>query len=182
MSAKENVSRVMVEEAVRSFGQVRFRVLGTSMAPSVLPGDLISVQRAGLHEISLGEIVLFSRDQRLFVHRVVSSATEDRAGCLTTRGDRLSDNDPPVRESEFLGRVVSIERGRQTFKPDADVRGWKRLILGVLRASDLATRAYLRIVASARSPFSAAADRQKVKMIHTSRRGSSGAVVSAERS
>jgi signal peptidase I len=151
MSVQEKVSKAMVEEAVRSFGQVRLRVLGTSMTPSVLPGDLISVQRAELHEISTGEIVLFSRDERLFVHRAVSSATEGRARCLTTRGDRLGYNDPPVRASELLGRVVSIERGRQIFHPDNDVRGWKRLILGVLRASDLATRGYLRLAGMSRS-------------------------------
>lgn len=147
MSAKDNASRAVVEETVRSFGAVRLRVLGTSMTPSVLPGDLVSVQRTTLDEISAGEIVLFSRDERLFVHRVVSFAKDERGTRLTTRGDRLSDCDPPVRAPEFLGRVISIERGTRRFRPGNRVKGWARAIQPVLRASDLLTRAYLRLFA-----------------------------------
>jgi hypothetical protein len=123
------------------------------MAPSVLPGDLISIQRAELDEISSGEIVLFSRDERLFVHRVVSRDAARETPCLVTRGDRLGHEDPPVTAAELLGRVTSIERGHRRFEPDNRVRGWNRLILRVLRASDLATRAYLHFLARARNFF-----------------------------
>src|SRR5580704_251477 len=116
MSASEKTSRALVEEVVRSFGKVRLRVLGTSMAPSVLPGDLISIQRAELDEISSGEIVLFSRDERLFVHRVVSRDAARETPCLVTRGDRLGHEDPPVTAAELLGRVTSIERGHRRFE------------------------------------------------------------------
>jgi signal peptidase I len=151
MNASENVSKALVEEVVRSFGRVRLRVLGSSMAPSVLPGDLISIQRAELHEISLGEIVLFSRNGRLFVHRVVSRDAASEMPCLITRGDRLGHNDPPVTAAEFLGRVTAIERSHRLFEPDDRVRGCNLLILSVLRASDLATRAYLHFLARARN-------------------------------
>lgn len=117
------------------------------MAPSVLPGDLVSVQRAELSEISVGEIVLFSRGERLFVHRVVSRAVECEDPTLTTRGDRLGYDDPPVNASSLLGRVNSIERNRRAFGPGREVRGWNRLVLHALRASDLATRAYLHFLA-----------------------------------
>ena len=75
MNGRGNVSAALAcglaGEVVRTFGEVRLRVFGTSMAPSILPGDLVSVQRAGLMEISPGDIVVFSREGRLFVHRVV---------------------------------------------------------------------------------------------------------------
>ena len=61
----------LAEEVVRAFGEVRLRVFGTSMVPSILPGDLVLIQRANLHEISAGEVVLFLQNGRLFVHRVV---------------------------------------------------------------------------------------------------------------
>jgi signal peptidase I len=143
MSAGENMANVLAEEVVRSVGKVRLRVLGTSMAPSILPGDLLSIQRVNLDEISLGEIVLFSQDGRLFVHRVVSCIWALPTSSIVTRGDRLSHNDPPVTASQFLGRVTSIERGHRRFAPVLEVRGWRRLILRVLRASDRATRAYV---------------------------------------
>jgi signal peptidase I len=153
MNVKETASRAAVEEVVRSLGRVRLRVLGTSMAPSVLPGDLVSIQRADLNEISLGEIVLFTQDERLFVHRVVSRLAEGEAPGLITRGDRLDYDDPPVTSSDILGRVTSVVRGRRCFQPGAEVKGWNRLLLGVLRSSDLATFAYLRVVSRLEEVF-----------------------------
>ena len=146
MNARVNTSSALAAEVVRSFGGLRLRVLGTSMAPSILPGDLVSIQRATLDEISRGEIVLFSRDGRLFVHRVVSVAPAPNAPCLITRGDRLRNDDPPVSPSEFLGRVLSIERGGRRFQPDRTMKGWSRFIQPVLRSSHLITRAYLRFL------------------------------------
>ena len=55
-----------------------------------------------------GDVVLFSRKGRLFVHRVV----EMSGGAVVTRGDSMLDADPPVAVSDVLGRVESIERGR----------------------------------------------------------------------
>jgi signal peptidase I len=150
VSVTHKASTELAEEVVRSFGEVWLRVLGTSMAPSILPGDLVFVQRAGLDEISLGEIVLFSRDDRWFAHRVVSRGSAPKSSCLITRGDRLGQDDPPVMPSQLIGRVVSIQRGRRQFAPSTEVRGWKRLILSVLRVSDLATYAYLRLLSWAR--------------------------------
>jgi signal peptidase I len=86
MSRRENVAVTLAcgltGEIVRTFGEVRLRVFGTSMVPSILPGDLISVQRAGVSEISIGEIVLYAREERLFAHRVVGAALVSDSGGL----------------------------------------------------------------------------------------------------
>jgi signal peptidase I len=137
----------LVDEVVRTFGEVRLRVFGTSMAPSILPGDLISIQRASLTEISTGEVVLFSQKGRLFVHRVVRGADHPGEPCLITRGDRLRYNDSPVSSSELLGRVISIERGNRWIEPTSQPRGWKQVIARLLRTSDYATYLYVRLVA-----------------------------------
>src|ERR1700730_16364085 len=102
-------------DIIRTFGEVRLRVFGTSMVPSILPGDLISVQHAAVSEISVGEIVLFTRNGRMFAHRVVGlkrsaeQSFEDQGeSLLTTRGERLRHNDPPVFWSELFGKVICI--------------------------------------------------------------------------
>ena len=105
----------LAEEVVRKFGEVRLRVSGTSMVPSILPGDLVSIQRASLREISPEEIVVFLRKGRFIVHRVVDRKAavvecSSTAPCLITRGDRLRQDDTPVSALELLGRVISIER------------------------------------------------------------------------
>ena len=152
MNRPENVTTQacgLAGDVVRTFGEVRLRVFGTSMVPSILPGDLISIQRANLSEISSGEIVLYSRDGRLFAHRVVARAGSHDDPRLITRGDRLSHNDPSVSSSELLGRVTSIQcadgRGHRRVQPEARLSAWEQMILRVLRTSDRATYLYLRI-------------------------------------
>ena len=168
MNRPENISTTLscslASEVVRTFGKVRLRVLGTSMVPSVLPGDLISVQRAGLSGISCGEIVLYSREGRLFAHRVVGRAGSREDPRLITRGDRLSHNDPPVSSSELLGRVTSIQcgdgRGHRQVRPAVRLNTREQMIVRVLRTSDRATYLYLRLAGHWRSFFSGRADCQ----------------------
>jgi signal peptidase I len=146
----------LAEDVVRTFGEVRLRAFGTSMAPAILPGDLISIQRAGLRDISPGEVVLFSQDNRLFIHRVVSQSVISMRNypgepCLITRGDRLGHDDPPVISSELLGRVISIQRGNRQAKPVAQPGRLNRLMTRLLRSSDRTTYLYIRLAAWLRS-------------------------------
>ncbi len=145
-------------EVVRTFGEVRLRVFGTSMVPSILPGDLISVQRVDMSEISPGEIVLFSQQGRLFAHRAAGSAGSPDDPYLVTRGDRLCHNDPPVFSSELLGRVSSIERGHRQVQPATRLSGWEQMIIRLLQSSDRATYLYLRLAACWRDLFSGRAE------------------------
>jgi len=140
-------------EVVSTFGEVRLRVLGTSMVPSIHPGDLVSVQRAGLSEISPGEIALYLREGRLFAHRVVARAGSAEQPLLIMRGDRLRHNDSPVCASELLGRVHLIERGQRRLLPATGLSMWKRMILRLLRFSDRATYLYLRLDAGRQRLF-----------------------------
>ena len=142
---------------VRTVGQVRLRVFGTSMAPSILPGDLISVERAGLGEISPGDVVLFTRKRDLVVHRVVAKTTTFRQSYLVARGDRLKENDPPVPSSDLLGRVHLIERGRRRFQPATGLGVSARIVGLLLRSSDCATYLYVRLATRWQRPFPARA-------------------------
>jgi signal peptidase I len=140
-------------EVVHTFGSVRLRVFGISMVPCIHPGDLISIQRASLSEISPGEIVLYSRERRLFVHRVVARAGSPERPFLIMRGDRLRYNDPPVSSSDLLGRVQFIERGQRRLQPSTEPRTWERMIFLLLRSSDRATYLYMRLAARRQELF-----------------------------
>jgi signal peptidase I len=146
----------LAEEVVRTFGELRLRVLGTSMAPAILPGDLLSVRRARLTDLSAGEVVLFSRRGRFFAHRIVgrtvpAEAANQNETCLITRGDRLRDDDPPVLSTELLGRVVEIQRGN--LKIDLPLQESHPSIARLLRSSDRATYLYVRLAAWWRTLF-----------------------------
>ena len=90
-------------------------VFGLKAAPAGQRLQHAAVDLAGGHRVCVaglaayrpGDVVLFSRNGRLFVHRVV----EMSGGAVVTRGDSMLDADPPVAVSDVLGRVESIERG-----------------------------------------------------------------------
>jgi signal peptidase I len=136
----------LAAEVAGKFGRVRIRVLGTSMAPAILPGDVLSVVRADAAQVSPGEIVVFTRPGRIVAHRVVAKRNEP-GGVLITQGDRLRREDAPVFGDELIGRVTQVERrGARINVPSGTGMRW-RMICRFLRFSDLATSLYLRFAA-----------------------------------
>jgi hypothetical protein len=155
-NASVELASGLAEEIVRTFGEVRLRVFGTSMVPAILPGDHVVVRRASIENISAGEVVLFSQNGRLFVHRVAGRQTAaSEAGMselrLITRGDRLRHDDPHVTPSQLLGRVISVERDDQ---PVASItRRSNPVVERLLQSSDRATYFYVRLAAFWRACF-----------------------------
>lgn len=115
---------------LRANGSACFRVLGASMFPWIRSGDYVFVRRSSFAAAAVGEVILYERDQRLFVHRVIrrsaGSSLAQSAPLLVTKGDALDGKDLPVSESEFLGRVTRIHRGHRHI----DLETLGRVILG----------------------------------------------------
>src|SRR5438876_10513421 len=86
----------LAAEVVSSFGEVCLRVTGSSMLPSVWPGDILTICRTDVTGVLEGEIVLFAREGRLLAHRVLCKLESGDEPLLITRGDSLSEADPPV--------------------------------------------------------------------------------------
>jgi signal peptidase I len=96
-----------------SYGNLRLKVTGWSMLPSIWPGDVLVIDRVERTQISDGDIVLCRRDRRLIVHRVTNLSLLETS-FLVTRGDAMPAPDLPVFERDLLGRVSRIaRRGRQ---------------------------------------------------------------------
>lgn len=135
----------LTEEVLRKFGTVRLRLMGTSMVPSILPGDLVTVRHVSPNEISPGEVVLCSREGGFAAHRVVTTTDTLSEPYFITRGDRLLNDDSLVFSSALLGRVESIERNGRRFQTAHRLSIWERLVAPLLRSSDTATYLYLRL-------------------------------------
>jgi hypothetical protein len=88
----------LAADVICRFGTLRLRVNGFSMLPSMWPGDIACVSSVDRDAYRLGDVVLYARNGRLFVHRLVEMAGET----AVTRGDALLDRDPPV---DRAGRV-----------------------------------------------------------------------------
>ena len=112
---------------IRRFGVLRLRVNGFSMLPSIWPGDAVCVSRVDWDAYRPGDVVLYTRNGRLFVHRLVEKA----GGAAVTRGDALLDRDPAVGAGDVLGRVVLIERGGARVTVPREV-SWRRRVAGAV--------------------------------------------------
>jgi Peptidase S24-like len=121
LEAREDLKLGLAADVLRCRGTVRLKAWGTSMLPSVWPGDLLTIQSAAYDEVVPGDIVLVLCNNRFFVHRLV----EKRRGqdCLSwiTRGDAMPYSDPPASVSELLGRVAGIRRANRSFVPSRRV-------------------------------------------------------------
>ena len=82
----------LAAQALRSFGELRLCVTGSSMLPAVRPDDELLIRCCRIDEAGPDDIVLFIRQRRLFAHRVVARS----AAHLVTQGDGLAEPDLPV--------------------------------------------------------------------------------------
>lgn len=121
LEAHENPKLDLAAEMLRGHGTVHLKAWGTSMLPSVWPGDLLTIQGTARDAVVPGDIVLVLRDNRFFVHRLVEVRPSQDCDSLITRGDAMPDNDPPAAASELLGRVAGIRRGDCSFVPSRRV-------------------------------------------------------------
>jgi signal peptidase I len=138
----------LAAETLRDCGKVRLELRGTSMLPSLWPGDLLTIQSVAHDEIVAGDIVLVLRDNRFFVHRVIESQQVQDCISWITRGDAVLHNDPPVAGSELLGRVVGIHRRNRVFVPSRRVSMFHSSLAWMLCRSDQFRNLILRIHAA----------------------------------
>jgi signal peptidase I len=134
----------LLAESVRIWGGIQLPSVGTSMVPSIQPGDVLSIQLVDPKEVSLGDVVVYEREGVLIVHRVVGIFAAPSEPYLVTRGDRSLRDDAPIRTGELLGRVVSIERKNRRVNVYQFSNKAGQALCAVLRRSERATRLFLR--------------------------------------
>ncbi len=133
----------LAADVLRLSGSLRLQVTGWSMLPSVLPGDMLIIERTQGRQISKGDIVLFHRDGRLFAHRVVAKAghaDDEQSLQITTRGDGMAWPDPVVCGSALLGKVNFIVRKGMLIEPRRSLSFSQRVVAGLVRHSSSAAR------------------------------------------
>src|SRR5882724_205333 len=131
----------LADDILRQHGSARIRVQGTSMLPSLRPGDEIEVQSASAHEIQIGDVIAYRRAGRLFVHRVIKKNSPRE---LVTRGDTLPQPDAPVSESEVLGLVSAVQRDGKSV--DFHNSFAQRSAAALFRCSQLCAAVFLKVV------------------------------------
>jgi hypothetical protein len=103
----------LAAQLLRSGSSIRLRALGTSMLPTIFPGDILQIESLPRNELAVGDVVLVKREKRIVIHRLVSN----EGWQWVTRGDAVPQDDPQVPNEEFLGRVSRIDRGSRSIEP-----------------------------------------------------------------
>lgn len=117
LEAGADAKLVLAAEMLRCRDTVQLKAWGTSMLPSVWPGDRLTIQSVAYDGVVPGDIVLVLRDNRFFIHRLVEKRRDEDCISWVTRGDAMPHDDPPAAAAELLGRVAGIRRGRRSFVP-----------------------------------------------------------------
>jgi hypothetical protein len=78
------------------------------------PGDILTIQSKPLDEAEPGELVLYERAGRFFVHRLISTLG---ANYFVTRGDCMVESDSLSSCEQFLGVITVISRGATDIVP-----------------------------------------------------------------
>ena len=133
----------LASAVLRASGRLRLRVNGWSMLPTMIPGDVLLIDRVAGNSLCSGDIVLFGRNRRLFVHRLVSTSGDGR---IVTRGDAMPRPDSPsVAASELLGKVSLIVREGRRIETRAKLGIIRRIMAEIMRRSNSAARIFVRM-------------------------------------
>jgi signal peptidase I len=92
-------------EVLLRFGRAHLRVWGTSMIPTIWPGEILEIVHVDPQSLQSGDIILFERSNRLFCHRL-QEVLADSELHFRTRGDSLDVDDPLVPAGAVLGRLA----------------------------------------------------------------------------
>jgi len=143
VETRDRIKHNLVTELLRAAGSVQLAAFGYSMLPTLWPGDVLNVQTRSYAQVEAGQIILFAREGRFFIHRVLQKTDTDAERFLITRGDALPGPDAPVQPDEVLGRVMTVRRkGRDVPVPgcSAGRRGMGLLLTTSVRLRSLALR------------------------------------------
>lgn len=101
---------------------LRFRATGTSMAPSIRSGDILTVDPVDARALRPGDVALYRSEQGPRVHRLTG-----RAGAtLRLQGDAPGCLVEEVPAAEVLGRLVFVEREGRQVRLDRGMQGAMR--------------------------------------------------------
>ena len=116
---------------LRQGASVRFQAPGRSMHPTILDGDIITVQPVSPSDIQQGDILLYECPGGVIAHRVLRIHKRNNGIPLfILRGDAPGAGDEPVAVHQVLGRVVSVERKGHRIDP----YNWWTIILRKARS------------------------------------------------
>ena len=111
------------------------------MLPALWPGDTVLIEKRAPAQLEPGDVVLYERANRIFLHRLILLGPES----MTARGDTLLQSDPPVSFDCLRGVLAGVRRGDEWAVPSKRMPVLWRAVAAVLSRSALALRLFVRV-------------------------------------
>jgi signal peptidase I len=143
----------MAREVLLSSGSMELRARGSSMFPTVRPGDVLMIEPAGTEQVRVGDVVVTANDSGFVSHRVVAIGNDDKGAWLITRGDASTVSDFAVRDNDLVGRVAYMIRKGKIIPVRSHLRLIDGLATKIFRHLFPAVRALMEIRGRRQSGF-----------------------------
>jgi len=132
---------------------IELTTTGSSMAPLIRSGSTVEIHFVPPSELRVGDVVLFRRERRLLLHRLVGQEARDGHLFFLEKGDHQPSSSW-IPGDACLGRVTSIETdGRRWLVDSASGRRLSRLILNLSRGELALYRLKTRCLGTRKAPF-----------------------------
>jgi hypothetical protein len=137
--AAPDFARDVLKDGLASLSEARLTVTGSCMAPSVRPGDVVTLVAASQRRPRLGDVVLSDAAEGLRLHRLIWMSARG----WRTKADGAPTWDPVRSGADVLATVTELRRGSEVRDPRSAGRLLRSLV-GVAIAYARAWRRSLR--------------------------------------
>ena len=100
-------SSSLAKEILKRGYCVRIPTLGRSMFPLI--SSIIHIEPAKVEDIRIGEIVVYSSEERMVAHRLVKKTIKDGKEILLVKGDTWLESSVVFPEN-VIGKVTKVEK------------------------------------------------------------------------
>lgn len=102
----DEIKIALIKTQLQTGNKVKVKANGTSMKPSIKNGDLLILKKSKNDQYREGEIIVFTKEKLLFIHRLISIDNEN--GLILTKGDNLEVSDTRILKEECLAKVIRV--------------------------------------------------------------------------
>jgi hypothetical protein len=104
-----NISLInLIQTTLGQGASLPLQAKGTSMAPFIKDGDILTLSPLPVHEPGLGDVIAckLPHGNKLVIHRIVKALKD----CCLIRGDYCSEPDGLISRKDILGVVSRLDR------------------------------------------------------------------------
>lgn len=103
----------MLESLANEQHLIRIKTKGYSMSPTIAPGDIVIVAPAKIHDLKIGDIVVFRTQQSMIAHRLVAVNVVNGQNICVAKGDNNRHVDAAFSADAIVGKVIRLERNNK---------------------------------------------------------------------